>query len=70
LSFLRYGPHVAASAASPGDLVVLGRHGGGHVGYFIQSTPRGPLIVSGNHGHRVGIGVYNAHNVIAYVRPS
>lgn len=68
LSFLRYGPHVSNPA--PGDLVVLGRRGGGHVGYLIKQTPAGPLIVSGNHGHRVGIGVYPSHNVIAYVRPS
>lgn len=68
VSFLRYGPHVNNPA--PGDLVVLGRHGGGHVGYFIQSTPRGPLVVSGNHNHAVGIGVYDARQVLAYVRPS
>jgi uncharacterized protein (TIGR02594 family) len=70
LSFLRYGPHVAPYAAAPGDLVVLGRKGGGHVGFLVKQTPAGPLIISGNHGHRVGVGVYPASRVIAYVRPS
>lgn len=68
LSFLHYGPRVVDPR--PGDIVVLGRRGGGHVGYLIKQTAAGPEIISGNHGHRVGIGVYNPHSVIAYVRPS
>lgn len=68
LSFLRYGPHVANPA--PGDLVVLGRRGGGHVGFLVKMTAAGPEVISGNHGHRVGIGVYSASRVLAYVRPS
>lgn len=68
LSFLHYGPRVVDPR--PGDIVVLGRRGGGHVGYLIKQTAAGPEIISGNHGHRVGIGVYNSRAVIAYVRPS
>jgi uncharacterized protein (TIGR02594 family) len=68
-SYLRYGAHV--SDPKPGDIVVLRRRGGGHVGYFMNRDAAGrPIIISGNHGHRVGIGAYSPHAVVAYVRPS
>lgn len=68
LSFLHYGTRVHDPA--PGDVVVLGRRGGGHVGFLVKMTAAGPEVISGNHGHRVGIGVYSASRVLAYVRPS
>lgn len=68
VSFLHYGTRVHNPA--PGDIVVLGRTGGGHVGFLIKQTADGPLIISGNHNHRVGIGVYDPRRVLAYVRPS
>jgi uncharacterized protein (TIGR02594 family) len=49
-----------------GAIAVL-RH---HVG-IVAGIDRGgnPILVSGNHGRRVGIGVYGARRVIAYVQP-
>ena len=44
---------------------------GGHVGVVSGIDPHGnPVIISGNHGHRVGEGVYPRSRVIAYVMPS
>ena len=44
---------------------------GGHVG-VVQGVDRhgNPIIVSGNHGHRVGVGTYPRSRVIAYVVPT
>lgn len=67
-SYLHYGHGV--SDPRPGDIVVLGRHGGGHVGYLVTMTAQGPEVISGNHGHRVAIGVYPRSRVVAYRRPS
>jgi uncharacterized protein (TIGR02594 family) len=68
-SYLRYGHGV--SDPQPGDIVVLGRRGGGgHVGYVMSMTPAGPKVISGNHGHQVAIGVYSSSRVVAYRRPS
>jgi uncharacterized protein (TIGR02594 family) len=65
-SFLRLPrtwPHVGA-------IVVLGRRGGGHVGVAVAfDRARNPIIISGNHGHRVGIGAYPRRRVLAYVEP-
>jgi uncharacterized protein (TIGR02594 family) len=58
-------PHVAPRI---GAIAVLGRRGGGHVGVVTGFDGRGnPIIVSGNHNHRVGEGVYSASRVRAYV---
>jgi CHAP domain-containing protein len=47
-------PHVAPQV---GALVVMGRKGGGHVGFVSGFTPKGdPIVISGNHGRRVGEG--------------
>jgi uncharacterized protein (TIGR02594 family) len=54
-------PHIGAIA-------VLRRNGGGHVGVVAGFRGHDPILISGNHGHRVGIGVYPAHRVIAYVK--
>ena len=62
ISYARYGrpsgPHVGAIAVM--------RH---HVGIVIGYSARGPILLSGNHGHRVGVGVYSAHRVFSYREP-
>lgn len=62
-------PHTSGRV---GDIAVLSRgRRGGHVGVVSGFDARGnPIIVSGNHGHRVGEGVYPRSRVLAYVSPS
>jgi hypothetical protein len=62
IDFARYG-----RAARPfvGAVAVL-RH---HVGIVIGFSRRGPILLSGNHNHRVGVGAYSARRVIAYRAP-
>ena len=51
----------------PGDIVVLTRGSGGHIGILDHFDKHGnPVIISGNHGHKVGIGTYSKGRVIAY----
>lgn len=58
------GPQVGAIA-----VLARGRHGG-HVGIVTAVIDRRHIrIVSGNHGHRVGEGVYPTSLVIAYRAP-
>lgn len=65
-SFLRL-PHIGPRV---GAIAVLGRRRGGHVGFVEGFDRRGnPIIVSGNHGHRVGVGAYPRGRVLAYVAP-
>lgn len=52
-----------------GSIAVLSRGRGGHVGVVSGCTAYGPQIVSGNHGRRVGEGVYSERRVLAYVVP-
>ena len=54
-----------------GAIAVFNRGGRyGHVGIVTGFDPQGnPIIISGNHGHRVGRGVYPRQRVIAYVMP-
>lgn len=64
-------PHVEAQV---GAIVVLtrpgGGPGGGHVGVVSGFDGHGnPKVVSGNHNHVVGEGVYPKGRVIAYVAP-
>lgn len=58
------------SPAAPGCvdcIAVLSRRGGAHVGVVTGYDASGnPIIVSGNHGHRVGEGVYDRRRVIAW----
>jgi hypothetical protein len=55
-------PHVGPSV---GKIAVLGRH---HVGIVSGFTSNGdPIVISGNHGHRVAESVYPKHRVLAYV---
>ena len=52
-----------------GAIVVLtrGRGGSGHVGIVTGFKNGNPILISGNHGRRVGVGVYSKHRVLAYV---
>jgi uncharacterized protein (TIGR02594 family) len=53
-----------------GAMVVTSRRGGGHVGIVSGFTAKGdPIVISGNHGRRVGEGVYARSRIIAYVSP-
>lgn len=64
--WLRF-PHTSPHA---GSVAVLRRGRGGHVGIVKAIDANGnPTLLSGNHNHRVGIGVYPKSRVIAYVAP-
>ncbi|CAB4162976.1 hypothetical protein UFOVP787_209 [uncultured Caudovirales phage] len=48
-------------------VAVTARRGGGHVGVVSGYDNKGnPIIISGNHGRAVGVGVYAKSRVIAY----
>ena len=67
-SFASYGHRI--SGPQVGAIAVIGRRGGGHVGVVSGIDSRGnPIIISGNHSHRVGEGVYPRGRVYAYVMP-
>jgi len=64
--------HVAERGDAPviGSWAVMGRRGGGHVGKVIGVDANGnPIVKSGNHNRRVGVGVYPRSRIIAYVEP-
>jgi uncharacterized protein (TIGR02594 family) len=69
-SFAQYGHRI--SEPKVGAIAVLTRgKNGGHVGIVTGIDGQGnPVIISGNHGHRVGEAVYSRARVIAYVMPS
>lgn len=69
-SFAYYGHRV--SEPKIGAIAVLTRgKTGGHVGVVSGIDKNGnPIIISGNHGHRVGEATYPRSRVIAYVMPS
>jgi surface antigen len=69
-SFAEYGHRV--SEPEVGAIAVLTRgKTGGHVGVVSGIDKSGnPIIISGNHGHRVGEAIYPRTAVIAYVMPS
>src|SRR5665213_2268842 len=69
-SFTSYGHRVTEPEV--GAIAVLSRgNRGGHVGVVSGVDAQGnPIIISGNHGHQVGEGVYPRSRVIAYVIPS
>jgi uncharacterized protein (TIGR02594 family) len=69
-SFAQYGRRV--SDPQVGAIAVLTRgKNGGHVGVVSGIDEQGnPIIISGNHGHRVGEAIYPRSRVIAYVMPS
>ena len=68
MSFRDYGHRV--SGPELGAIAVLSRRGGGHVGIVSAVDANGnPVIISGNHGRRVGEGTYSQSRVVAYVMP-
>jgi len=69
-SFAFYGRRI--SEPRIGAIAVLSRgKRGGHVGVVTGVDKDGnPIIISGNHGHRVGEAIYPRSRVIAYVMPS
>ncbi|WP_412774732.1 TIGR02594 family protein [Nitrobacter sp.] len=68
-SFAHYGRRV--SGPRVGAIAVMSRRGGGHVGVVSGIDRRGnPIIVSGNHGHRVAESVYPRGRIYAYVVPN
>jgi uncharacterized protein (TIGR02594 family) len=67
-SFASYGHPV--SGPQIGAIAVMVRKGGGHVGVVSGVDPSGnPIVISGNHGHRVAEAVYPSRRVYAYVMP-
>lgn len=68
-SFASYGHRL--SGPQVGAIAVMSRgRNGGHVGVVSGIDPNGnPIIISGNHGHRVGEGVYPRGRIFAYVSP-
>ena len=65
-SFLHF-PHTSARV---GSIAVLWRKGGGHVGIVSGFDHAGnPVLISGNHGHRVYEATYPRSRVLAYVVP-
>ena len=68
-SFASYGRRIGGPQV--GAIAVMSRgNNGGHVGVVSGIDRSGnPIIISGNHGHRVGRGVYPRQRVIAYVMP-
>jgi uncharacterized protein (TIGR02594 family) len=68
-SFAHYGHRV--SGPQVGAIAVMGRRGGGHVGVVSGIDRHGnPIIVSGNHGHRVAESTYPRGRIYAYVLPN
>ena len=68
-SFASYGRRV--SGPQIGAIAVMGRRGGGHVGVVSGIDPSGnPIVVSGNHAHRVAESVYPRARIYAYVMPA
>jgi len=68
-SFARYGHRV--SGPQVGAIAVMGRRGGGHVGVVSGIDAKGnPIIISGNHGHRVAESTYSRRRIYAYVMPA
>jgi uncharacterized protein (TIGR02594 family) len=69
-SFVYYGHRISAPRVGAIAVLRRGKHGG-HVGVVSGIDPSGnPIIISGNHNKRVGVGVYPRSRVIAYVMPT
>ena len=65
VSFLNRG--APANYGCTNCVAVTTRRGGAHVGIVESYDSRGnPIIISGNHGRRVGVGTYTRNRVIAY----
>lgn len=69
-SFASYGTRIAGPEVGAIAVMHRGRRGG-HVGVVSGVDEHGnPIIVSGNHGHRVAESVYPRGRIYAYVRPN
>ena len=56
-----------AKAGCVGCVAITSRKGGGHVGIVEGYDPHGnPILISGNHGRKVGRGVYAKKSVLGY----
>ncbi|MBX9711141.1 MAG: TIGR02594 family protein [Xanthobacteraceae bacterium] len=67
-SFAGYGQRI--SGPQVGAIAVMSRRGGGHVGVVSGIDANGnPIVISGNHGHRVAESVYQRGRIYAYVMP-
>lgn len=65
VSYMKRG--TPASYGCTNCVAVTTRKGGGHVGVVSGYDNKGnPIIISGNHGRRVGVGTYAKNRVIAY----
>jgi uncharacterized protein (TIGR02594 family) len=68
-SFASYGRRLPGPQVGAIAVMSRGRNGG-HVGVVSGIDPNGnPIIISGNHGRKVGEGVYPRSRVYAYVMP-
>jgi len=69
-SYVNYGKKV--TKPQRGDIAVLSRKGGGHVGYFVGWAPNGKaILISGNsRGGKVSKGQYSTSRIIAWRRPA
>ena len=69
-SFAHYGRRV--SGPQIGAIAVMSRgRRGGHVGVVSGIDAQGnPIIISGNHGHRVAEAKYSRRRIYAYVMPN
>jgi uncharacterized protein (TIGR02594 family) len=69
-SFAGYGHRISEPRVGAIAVLTRGKRGG-HVGVVSGIDKNGnPIIISGNHGHRVGEAIYPRGRVIAYVMPS
>jgi uncharacterized protein (TIGR02594 family) len=69
-SFAQYGRRISEPKVGAIAVLARGKHGG-HVGVVSGVDANGnPIIISGNHGAKVGEAVYPRARVIAYVMPS
>lgn len=69
-SFASYGQRI--SGPQVGAIAVMSRgRRGGHVGVVSGIDAKGnPIVISGNHGHRVAEATYSRGRIYAYVMPS
>lgn len=69
-SFANYGQHI--SGPQIGAIAVMSRgRRGGHVGIVSGIDANGnPIVISGNHGHRVAEATYSRGRIYAYVLPT
>ena len=69
-SFAQYGHRIYEPRVGAIAVLTRGKNGG-HVGVVSGVDPHGnPIIISGNHGRKVGEAIYPRSRVIAYVMPS